>query len=159
MFENFPDCLETFQIDCKLSQFSGKFTDYLESLQVVCKLYKCYVHFPYILESSLSVLKFSTLCGNFPECLENFQIVQTVPLFSRKFLHCVGCFCIIWKVSRPSGKLRELRDNQKSVVNMDCFQELFKLVLCLLKLFGLCWSLVKFTSEFHWKDFKRVSVV
>ena len=26
---------------------------------------------------------------------------------------------------RPSGTLRELRENQKTVVNMDCFKKLF----------------------------------
>ena len=127
----FPDCPETFQINCKLSQLSGKFTDYLESLWVVRKLSKFYVHFPYCLERSQSVLKVSRLCGNFPACLENFQIVGTVPLFSL-FLHCLGCFCIIWKVSRPSGELRELRDNQRSVLNMDCFPKLFKLFIVFL---------------------------
>ena len=122
--EFFPDCLETFQIICKLSWLSGKFTDYLESFQVICKLLYC-------LEISKSVLKVSRLCGNFPEYLENFQIVLTVPLFSRKFLHCLGCVCFIWKVSRSSCKLRNLRDNHKSAVNMDCFQNLFKLFIVL----------------------------
>ena len=129
MSEIFLDCIETFQINCKLSRLSGKFS---ESFQVVCKPSKFYVYFPYCLENSHSVLKVSRLCGNFPECLENYQIVRTVPLFSIKFLHCVGCFFIIWKVSCPSGKLEELRDNQKSIVNMNSFQKLLKLVIVFL---------------------------
>ena len=94
-------------------------------------------------------MKVSRLYANFPECLENFQIVRTVPLSSRKFLHCVGCFCIIWKESRPSGKLRGLRENQKSVVNIDCFQKLFKQFIVFLNFFGLPGILVNFQSYIH----------
>ena len=74
------------------------------------------------------VWKVPRVSWQFPDFMETIQNVWKLP-------DCPGSFFLFQKVSalcgmfRPSSKLRELKDNQKSLVNMDCFKNYFNFSL------------------------------